>query len=215
MKHALFWPPIVLIGLAITAYAGKLYFELDGTPQKLIEAENTLEFPHITLQQERIAQERLKTPEPTFDFPYKIKAPDLVGLENWVNSEPIESLEELKGRVVLLKFWTYSCINCVRTLPSVQSWQNKYADQGLVILGIHAPEFQYERKIENVRAALKKHGLTFPVVQDNEFQTWRAYNNRYWPAQYLIDKDGFVRYTHFGEGAYEETEKAIQVLLKS
>lgn len=155
--------------------------------------------------------EKLK---PDFKFLLKIAAPELVGLENWLNTSPIESLESLRGKVVLIDFWTYSCINCIHTLPYVQALHEKYADEGLVVLGVHAPEFQYERKLKNVQAAVKKNGLTYPIVQDNEFATWRAYKNRYWPAVYLIDKEGFVRYTHFGEGKYEETEKAVRALLK-
>ncbi|MGL5831500.1 MAG: cytochrome c biogenesis protein DipZ [Candidatus Altimarinota bacterium] len=139
-------------------------------------------------------------------------APELVGLENWLNSEPL-SLESLKGKVVLIDFWTYSCINCIRTLPYLQSWEEKYADQGLVIIGVHAPEFQFEKKIENVRKAVLEEGLTYPIVQDNNFETWRAYKNHYWPAKYIIDQNGTLRYFHFGEGEYEETEEIIQELL--
>lgn len=139
-------------------------------------------------------------------------APELVGLENWVNSEPL-TLEGLKGKVVLIDFWTYSCINCIRTLPYIQSWQEKYADQGLVIIGVHAPEFQFEKKIENVKKAVEEKGLTYPIVQDNNFETWRAYQNHYWPAKYIVDKNGTLRYFHFGEGEYEETEEIIQELL--
>lgn len=140
-------------------------------------------------------------------------APELTGLQNWINSESIASLNDLRGKVVLIDFWTYSCINCIRTLPYLQSWHEKYADEGLVILGLHAPEFQFEKKIENVQKAVDEFGLTYPVVQDNDFKTWRAYGNRYWPAKYLIDKDGRIRYTHFGEGEYLETEEAITYLL--
>lgn len=148
-------------------------------------------------------------------LPQLFEAPELVGLENWINSEPISSMEELKGKVVLVDFWTYSCINCIRTLPYLQSWHEKYEDDGLVILAIHAPEFQFEQKFENVQKAVEDFGLTYPVVQDNDFKTWRAYKNRYWPAKYLIDKQGVVRYTHFGEGAYEETEQIIVDLLET
>lgn len=148
-------------------------------------------------------------------LPLLYNAPELVGLENWINSKPISSMEELRGKVVLVDFWTYSCINCIRTLPYLESWQEKYAADGLVILAIHAPEFQFERKFENVQKAVKDFGLTYPVVQDNDFKTWRAYNNRYWPAKYLIDQNGVVRFTHFGEGNYDETEKHIAELLKT
>lgn len=143
----------------------------------------------------------------------QVLAPDLLGLTNWINSEEISSLSELHGKVVLVDFWTYSCINCIRTLPHVQALYEKYGEDGFVVLGLHAPEFSYEHKVENVRAAVIKHGLTYPIAQDNDFKTWRNYENRYWPAHYLIDKDGVVRYTHFGEGKYEEMDDWVGRLL--
>ncbi|MBU0727429.1 redoxin domain-containing protein [Patescibacteria group bacterium] len=148
-------------------------------------------------------------------LPKLFVAPEFVGLENWINTEAIASMEDLKGKVVLIDFWTYSCINCIRTLPYIQSWHELYADQGLVIIGVHAPEFQFEQKFENVQKAVDDFGLSYAVVQDNDFKLWRSYNNHYWPAKYLIDKDGIVRYTHFGEGEYTETESAIVELLNT
>jgi thiol-disulfide isomerase/thioredoxin len=115
---------------------------------------------------------------------------------------------------VLVDFWTYTCINCIRTLPYLKNWYDKYKDSGFVILGVHTPEFEFEKEAKNVQKAIADFGLTYPVVQDNDYATWRAYDNRYWPAKYLIDKDGKIRYTHFGEGDYEETEKMIQTLLQ-
>lgn len=143
------------------------------------------------------------------DYP----APDLSGLTDWTNSDPIASLNDLRGKVVLVDFWTYSCINCLRTLPRVQGWHEKYEDAGLVVLGVHAPEFAFEKIPENVRRAAKDHGRTYPLALDNAFATWRNFDNRYWPAKYLISRDGRVRYTHFGEDAYAETEAAIRALL--
>lgn len=145
-------------------------------------------------------------------FPYNYPAPELQGLDNWLNSKPL-TMQELRGKVVLVDFWTFSCINCIRTLPYMRDLQAKYADKGLVILGIHAPEFAFERVPENVAKSVKEYDLKYPIALDNNFATWRAFENRYWPAKYLIDKEGKVRYTHFGEGEYEETEKAIQALL--
>lgn len=143
------------------------------------------------------------------------KAPEFSGLENWTNSQPINSIEDLRGKVVLVDFWTYSCINCIRTLPYIQALYEKYADKGLVVVGIHTPEFAFERKAGNVRKAVEDFGLTYPVVQDNDFKTWKNYENKYWPAKYIVDKEGRVRYTHFGEGGYEETEKVVASLLDS
>lgn len=140
------------------------------------------------------------------------KAPEIVLGGNWFNSSPLQ-ISELKGKVVLVDFWTYSCINCIRTLPYLRDWWEKYEDDGLVIIGVHTPEFEFEKDADNVSDAIADFEIKYPVVQDNEYKTWRAYNNRYWPAKYLIDKAGRIRYTHFGEGEYDETEKMIQHLL--
>ncbi|MBI4099953.1 redoxin domain-containing protein, partial [Candidatus Microgenomates bacterium] len=140
-------------------------------------------------------------------------APDFVGVTHWLNTDKPISLKDLRGKVVLVDFWTYTCINCIRTLPHVVAWDQKYRDRGLVIIGIHTPEFEFEKKTENVQAAIKQFGIKYPVGQDNDYAVWNAYANHYWPAKYLIDKDGIIRYTHFGEGDYDVTEKKIQELL--
>jgi thiol-disulfide isomerase/thioredoxin len=147
-------------------------------------------------------------------LPNLYKAPEFEGLSHWINSDTINSMSELKGKVVLVDFWTYSCYNCINTLPYVKSWYKKYKKDGFVVLGIHAPEFKFERNLRNVKKAVKSNGIEFPVALDNGFKLWRAYRNRYWPAFYLIDKNGYVRYTHFGEGRYKDTEAAIVSLLK-
>ncbi|MFC1647103.1 cytochrome c biogenesis protein DipZ [Patescibacteria group bacterium] len=147
-------------------------------------------------------------------FNKNYQAPDFVGINKWLNTEKEYSIDELKGKVVLIDFWTYTCINCIRTLPYVTSWYDKYKDDGLVVIGVHTPEFEFEKNTQNVLDAIEKYNIHYPVAQDNDFKTWRNYNNRYWPAKYLIDANGRVRRTHFGEGAYDETEKAIQILLK-
>jgi thiol-disulfide isomerase/thioredoxin len=143
-------------------------------------------------------------------------APEFTGITGWLNTEAGKSLslEALRGKVVLVDFWTYSCINCIRTLPYVQSWYTKYQDDGFVVIGVHTPEFLFEHKKENVQEAIARYGITYPVAQDNDYATWQAYQNQYWPAHYLIDKDGVIRYTHFGEGKYDVTEKMIQTLLQ-
>ncbi len=146
------------------------------------------------------------------DLPDIGPAPELTGTQAWINSEPL-TIAGLKGKVVLVDFWTYSCINCIRTLPYLNGWHAKYADDGLVIIGVHTPEFEFEKSLENVQAAIEKYGIHYAVVQDNDFATWKAYKNRYWPRKYLIDKDGHIRYDHIGEGGYDETEAAIRKLL--
>jgi cytochrome c biogenesis protein CcdA/thiol-disulfide isomerase/thioredoxin len=140
-------------------------------------------------------------------------APEFVGISNWINTQPL-TLVSLRGKVVLIDFWTYSCINCIRTLPYTISWYNKYKDQGLMVIGVHSPEFAFEHDTPNVEAAVKRFNITYPVAQDNDFKTWLAFNNQYWPAEYLIDAKGVIRHTHFGEGEYDQTEQTIQALLK-
>ena len=139
-------------------------------------------------------------------------APEIKGIANWINSEPL-TIKGQRGKVILVDFWTYTCVNCIRTMPFLKAWHEKYEDKGLVILGIHTPEFEFEKDTDNVEQAMKDFGLTYPVAQDNDFGTWRAFNNRFWPAKYLIDAEGYIRYTHFGEGAYDETEEWIRDLL--
>lgn len=142
------------------------------------------------------------------------KAPEIVGIANYFNTTPEELTNEMKGKVVLYDIWTYSCINCVRTLPYIVAWNEKYADEGLLIIGIHSPEFEFEKIPENVEAAIIKHGIKYPVVMDNNMETWKAFENHYWPRKYIADDEGYIRYDHIGEGDYKETEKVIQSLLK-
>ncbi|MBY5590026.1 cytochrome c biogenesis protein DipZ [Rhizobium leguminosarum] len=147
------------------------------------------------------------------DLPVEGPAPSLDGAVEWLNSAPLTT-EQLRGKVVLVDFWTYSCINCIRTIPYVRAWAEKYADQGLVVIGVHAPEFAFEKKIDNVKKAIGDFQIGYPVAIDNDYGIWRAFENSYWPAAYLIDAKGQIRYHHFGEGNYNRTEKAIQDLLR-
>jgi len=139
-------------------------------------------------------------------------APAFIDISGWINSPPL-TMQQLLGKVVLIDFWDYSCINCIRTLPYLKDWYEKYHDKGLVIIGIHSPEFDFEKKGENVQGAVTQFGIKYPIALDNQFSTWRNYNNRYWPAHYLIDKNGLVVYQHFGEGDYDITENNIRFLL--
>ena len=140
-------------------------------------------------------------------------APDLSGIAGWINTDEF-TLASLRGEVVLVDFWTYTCVNCLRTLPYLRDWHEKYDDLGLNIIGVHTPEFEFEKDFDNVVAAVKQHDLGWRMAQDNDFRTWRSYNNRYWPAKYLIDHEGVIRYRHFGEGRYDETEQWIRDLLE-
>ncbi len=139
--------------------------------------------------------------------------PSLAGATTWLNSPPLTPAQ-LRGKVVLVDFWTYSCINCLRSLPYIRAWAAKYKDHGLVVIGVHAPEFAFEKDLDNVRRAVRDLGITYPVAVDNDLKIWQAFNNQYWPAHYFIDAQGRIRYHHFGEGAYDESERVIQELLK-
>ena len=149
-------------------------------------------------------------------YPVLGNAPDFTGNQEWFNTPEGSglSLADLRGRVVLVDFWTYTCINCIRTFPALKEWDRLYRDTGLTIVGVHTPEFAFERKASNVREAIDQNALAYPVAQDNDYATWNAWGNQFWPAKYLIDAQGRVRYTHFGEGDYEKTEQAIRALLE-
>lgn len=170
-------------------------------------------FSLISLEQQLVPGSRSESSAP--DATYNVQpypAPEFTSLTDWQQSEPL-TIESLKGKVVLVDFWTYSCINCQRTQPYLNAWYEKYRDKGLVIVGVHAPEFSFERLPVNVARAIDDAGIKYPVALDNDFATWRAYDNQFWPAKYVIDRTGQVRYTHFGEGDYDVTEKVIQDLL--
>ncbi len=179
------------------------------------------DFINIKLLEEKLVPEnnnsaKTNSSAPTNKQKFNITAydaPELKNIAAWINSDP-KTIASLKGKVVLIDFWTYSCINCQRTQPYLNAWYDKYSNDGLVIVGVHAPEFGFEKVTKNVQDAVKSANIKYPVALDNDFATWQAYENRFWPAKYLIDKDGQVRYTHFGEGDYAETEETIQALLK-
>jgi len=143
------------------------------------------------------------------------KAPGFAQINGYINTpnnSPL-TLSSLKGKVVLIDFWTYSCINCIRTIPYINDWNQKYADKGLVIVGVHSPEFEFEKNYDNVKEAVQRLGITYPVILDSDHGTWDVYGNQYWPRDYLIDSQGYIRDNHIEEGGYDQTEKAIQSLL--
>jgi cytochrome c biogenesis protein CcdA/thiol-disulfide isomerase/thioredoxin len=150
---------------------------------------------------------------PAASLPVEGDLPALTGVTEWLNSPPLTA-ESLRGKVVLIDFWTYSCINCLHALPHVREWAQKYKDQGLVVIGVHAPEFAYERNIGNVERAVRDLGISFPVAIDNDFVVWRSFGNQYWPAHYFIDAQGRIRFHRFGEGEYERSEQVIRQLLE-
>ena len=156
-------------------------------------------------------EERILNRDKLAKYPF---AKEIVNPSGYINTDKITVSELIGKKVILIDFWTYSCINCQRTIPYLNSWYEKYGDKGLEIIGVHTPEFLFEQKYENVLAAVNKFGVKYPVVMDNNYSTWTAYGNLYWPHKYLIDIDGFIVYDHIGEGAYDEAEQKIQELLQ-
>ncbi len=202
----------VLIGIAIitgseikieTWVANHLPFDETKIEQVLLAKQNKESIIHKISTS--ISNESILNVQPT-------PAPQFQGLTNWINSPPLV-LSQLKGKVVLVDFWTYSCINCIRSIPYVEKWYQTYQDKGLVVVGVSTPEFAFEHNPTNVTAAVKRDNITYPVALDNNYDTWNAYDNDSWPADYLIDKSGNIRYVSLGEGDYSTTEKAIQILL--
>lgn len=168
--------------------------------------------PEISLEQKLPVEQKLETIQARKVLPQNGPAPELTGITGWINSPPL-TLSELRGKVVLIDFWTYSCINCLRTLPYLKNWYRNYEQYGFVVIGVHTPEFQFEKNYDNVKQAVERLGIKYPVALDNNYATWNAYHNRYWPAHYLIDQQGNIRMIHYGEGAYLETENGIRTLL--
>lgn len=215
-----------IFGVILLLLAFAIYFQYDT----LLQAKIVEKFPSLNSNIEstilgKLGQEskELKSQSVNLNQPItntmnKVKlddygiAPDFKGITKWLNSDPL-TMEQLKGKVVLIDFWTYSCINCIRTLPYVTKWYDTYKDQGFVVIGVHAPEFAFEKETENVKTAIKRYGINYPVAQDNDMATWNNWENQYWPAHYLVDQQGKIRYYHFGEGKYDETENAIRQLL--
>jgi cytochrome c biogenesis protein CcdA/thiol-disulfide isomerase/thioredoxin len=207
-----------LLGVVVAAAAFAIVFNLDVRAQTAL-GDYTAWLQEPVERTDFVARELSRQPSRTASagdgLPDFGPAPELRGIAEWINTlggRPL-SLAQLRGKVVLIDFWTYSCINCLRTLPHLKAWDAAYRDDGLAILGIHSPEFAFEHVPSNVRDAVKRLGLRYPVALDNDFATWNAYANRYWPAKYLIDRRGRVRYAHFGEGEYDRTERLIRRLL--
>jgi cytochrome c biogenesis protein CcdA/thiol-disulfide isomerase/thioredoxin len=216
-----------IFGVLILLLAVAMYFQYDVT----IEAALTQAFPQSSLETALVGNNNpimpssnnqpaeTSTPaQPNTLAMAKVPlenygpAPEFAGISHWINSEPL-TMASLKGKVVLVDFWTYSCINCIRTLPYVTNWYNTYKDKGFVVIGVHTPEFAFEKDTGNVETAVQRFGIKYPVAQDNDYGTWTAYNNQYWPAEYLIDQNGNIVHESFGEGDYNVTENAIRELL--
>ena len=197
---------LMLVAVAFIA------FGLDTRLLAKLSTAQTFGFEHRLAQLLGMEEEELGTKVGAGKLPVEGPLPSLEGAVLWLNSPPL-TREQLKGKVVLVDFWTYSCINCIRSVPYVKAWAERYRDKGLVVIGVHAPEFAFERDPANVRKAVAELGITYPVALDNNLAIWRAFDNRYWPAHYLADAEGRIRYHHFGEGSTDETEAAIRSLL--
>ena len=198
---------LVLIGVAAIALG------LDTGLLTQLSSASTNRFEQSLLRTVGLERKTISTAVPGSDLPVEGTLPELTGATLWLNTPPL-TREQLRGKVVLVDFWTYSCINCLRALPYVKAWAQKYKDHGLVVIGVHAPEFAFEKTQANVRRAVSDLGITYPVAQDNNLAIWQAFNNQYWPAHYFIDVEGRIRHHHFGEGEYERSEAVIQQLLR-
>ena len=196
---------LILVGVATIALG------LDTRVLAKLSTAQTFAFEHGIAQLLGMEEEELTT-KTGGTLPVEGALPPLDGAVLWLNSPPL-TREQLKGKVVLIDFWTYSCINCIRSIPYVRAWHGRYKDQGLVVIGVHSPEFAFEKDPANVRKAVADFGITYPVALDNNLAIWSAFNNRYWPAHYLADAQGRIRYHHFGEGRTDDTEAAIRALL--
>lgn len=199
------------LGVLILAGVGFIALGLDTRVLAKLSTAQTFDFEHRIAQLLGMQGEELSTKTGGI-LPVEGALPPLNGAVLWLNSPPL-TREQLKGKVVLVDFWTYSCINCIRSIPYVRAWAERYRDQGFVVIGVHSPEFAFERDPANVRKAVADLGIRYPVALDNNLAIWRAFDNRYWPAHYLADAEGRIRYHHFGEGSTDETEAAIRALL--
>ena len=190
----------ITLGLVIVVVLKLVFYFESQKPRRIVPESSEVQAPITVVNKEEKSKQ--------YPLVKEITTPD-----GFINVDKISVGEFIGKKVVLIDFWTYSCINCQRTTPYLNAWYEKYKDKGLVIIGIHTPEFEFEKDYNNVKAAVEKFGIEFPVVLDNDYSTWTAYKNRYWPRKYLIDIDGYIVYDHIGEGAYEETEKKIQETL--
>ena len=215
---------MVLVAIAMTANLDTRFQTAIASdlPGFLVNPTESIESSHaVTTQLAKVRQTGPPIVDPAdLDQPVHLgtygQAPDFTGTQDWFNTpegEPL-TMEGLRGKVVLIDFWTYTCINCIRTLPFLEAWQQRYGADGFTVVGVHSPEFPFEKDAGNVSAAIAQNHLTYPVVQDNDLATWEAWGNQYWPSEYLVDAQGNVREAHFGEGNYDETERAIRSLLE-
>jgi thiol-disulfide isomerase/thioredoxin len=200
------------LGLAVLLGVAAIFFGLDTGVLTRLSLARTTNVEQFFVDKAGLAQATKSHQVAGSDLPAEGPMPSLSGAVAWLNSPPL-SAEQLRGKVVLIDFWTYSCINCLRSLPYIRAWNEKYKDHGLVVIGVHSPEFAFEKQLGNVQRAVKDLDIAYPVAVDSNLQIWQAFNNEYWPAHYFIDGQGEIRYHHFGEGEYDKSERVIQTLL--
>jgi cytochrome c biogenesis protein CcdA/thiol-disulfide isomerase/thioredoxin len=203
------------LGIAVLLGVAAIAFGLDTGVLTRLSTANTTAVEQRLLDRFGVSPSRAGESQRAANvasLPIEGSAPSLSGATDWLNSPPLTE-SGLRGKVVLVDFWTYSCINCLRALPYVEAWWNKYKDHGLVVIGVHSPEFAFEKNVDNVRSAVARLGVTYPVAIDNDYAIWRGFNNEFWPAHYFIDARGNIRHHHFGEGSYDESERVLQRLL--
>lgn len=198
----------IILALVVVGIAGSIIYLESLKPEQAPAQEADIAVEENPEQTEEVAT-IIAEKEQEYE-----RAKELVDPGEFINAEPFTIADLIGKQIIMVDFWTYSCINCQRTTPYLNAWHDKYGDQGLTIIGVHTPEFEFEKDLDNLNKAVEKFEIEYPVVQDNDYKTWRAYKNRYWPRKYIIDIDGFIVYDHIGEGAYEETEKVIQELLE-
>src|SRR5262252_1518710 len=197
------------VSIASTAWLEQGLLDRFGSTSSTTEAQTQ---PSVVMSGNSTMMMKAKPTAKVEDLPIEGALPALSGAVEWLNSPPLTT-DGLKGKIVLVDFWTYSCINCLRAIPYVRAWAEKYKDQGLVVIGVHTPEFAFEKNVDNVRKAVADLGIRYPVAIDNDYAIWRAFGNQYWPAHYFIDAGGRIRHHHFGEGDYDQAERIIQQLL--
>ncbi|HEY2837028.1 MAG TPA: cytochrome c biogenesis protein DipZ, partial [Rhizomicrobium sp.] len=201
------------LGVLVLAGVAAIGFGFDTGFLAQLSLANTTRFEQSLIDKLHPAERAKPVAVAGSNLPVEGQIPELNGATGWLNTPPL-TREALRGKVVLVDFWTYSCINCLRALPYIRAWAEKYKDHGLVVLGVHAPEFAFEKDPANVKKAVESLGVTYPVALDSNLAIWQAFNNQYWPAHYFIDAQGRIRAHHFGEGEYDQSERILQTLLK-
>lgn len=205
--------PVILTACSMSSQTDRKVIISDGNTKQWASCQPWDYSCHTSSTQDRLSLQQLQQKNHAWKQDIDYRAPDFVGLDNWINSAAYDSLTQLEGKVVLIDFWTQSCSKCIHSISYLNRFYDLYEERWLEIIWIHSPTYAYDQRLDVLENAVKKHGITYPVVQDNDFMTWKAYENRYWPSYYLIDTQGIVRFEQFWQGWYDDLEQAIQDLL--